>query len=147
MASAQRRAPYPWGTIAPRQRLRLVSASARKALDSAKSPGFGRVSDSVSGAVRSTRALVDALRYLSGAGLRSSPDGDALAADDVRTAVDRVDRSVSDLAAASVLELSDRYRAFSEAVNALLEVADASSRQGIACPLDDGADGWATFER
>ena len=63
MASAQRRAPYPWGTIAPRQRLRLVSASARKALDGAKSPGFGRVSGSVSGAVRGTAlAWVEALR-------------------------------------------------------------------------------------
>ena len=148
MASAQRRVRYPWGTMAPRQRLRLVCAGARKALDNAKSPGFGQVSGWVSGAVKATRPLVDAMQYLSGVGLRPSTDGEPLAADEVRAAVDRVDRSVSDLAAVSVLELSDRYRAFSEAVGALLAIADESLRRGIAGPLEDRADdGWAVFER
>ena len=147
MAPAEKRTRYPWGTLAPRQRLRLVCANARKALDNAKSPGFGQVSGSVSGAVKATRPLVDAMQYLSGAGLRSSADGEPLAADEVRAAADRVDCSVSDLAAASVLELSDRYRAFSEAVTALLDIADVSSHRGIARSLDDRADdGWATFE-
>ena len=148
MTSVRRPVSYPWGAMAPRQRLRVVCAGVRKALDSAKSPGFGQVSGCVSGAVLSTRPLVVAMRYLSGSGLRSGAEGEPLAADEVREAVDVVDRSVSDLAAASVFEISDRYRAFSEAVTALLDVADESLRRGIARPLDDrGDDGWAAFER
>ena len=33
MVSAKTRVRYPWGTIAPRPRLRIVCASARNALD------------------------------------------------------------------------------------------------------------------
>ena len=148
MATARTHVRYPWGTLAPRERLRVVCAKASQALDDAKVPGFGQVSDRVSAAVQASRPLVDALRFLSDAGLRSKAGGDFLPADEVRDAVGRVDRAVSDLAAASVLELSEGYRGFSEAVNALLEVAEACKRRGIASPAAARAhDAWAAFER
>ena len=148
MASVRRRTAYPWGTTPPRQRLRVVRDKAGGALEDAGSPGFGEVTLRVSAAVQATRPLVDALRYLSGAGLRSSPGCEPFAGDDVRVSLDRVNRSVNDLAAASVLELSDRYREFSEAVTALLAVADEALRRGIARPSEDRADdGWTVFKR
>ena len=147
MASARSRVRYPWGTTPPRQRLRSVCASARKALDNAKSPGFRHLSGRISGAVKVTRPLLAAMQYLSRAGLRPNTEGQPLASDEVRVALDRVELTISDLAAASVFELSDRYRSFSEAVNALLDVAEQSLRGGIHRPLNGPTDvDWAAFE-
>ena len=147
MADSKRRPRYPWGVTTPRPRLRAVCASVRRVLDDARSPGFGPHARRVSAAVQATRPLVEVMRHLSRAGLRSTTDVEPLDAADVRAAVERVDGSVNDLAAASVFELSERYRAFCEAVDALLTVADESSRRGIAPPRKSRADaGWAAFE-
>ena len=147
MADSRRRRRYPWGILTPRPRLRAVCAGVRAALDDAKSSGFGPHAGRVSGAVQATRPLVEVMRYLSGAGLRPTTDVEPLAAADVRAALERVDSSVNDLAAASVFDLSDRYRAFSEAVEALLTVAAESSRRGIARPPEARVeDGWAAFK-
>lgn len=148
MADSERRSRYPWGTTTPRPRLRAVCAGVRVALDDAKSPGFGPHASRVTRVVQATVPLVEAMRHLSGAGLRPAATADAKPIDaaDVRAAVDRVDGSVNDLAAASVFDLSERYRAFCDAVEALLTVADDSVRWGIARPPEARAgDGWAVF--
>ena len=82
MASARSRVRYPWGTTPPRQRLRSVCATARKALDNAKSPGFRHLSGRISGAVKATRPLLAAMQYLSRAGLRPNTEGEPLASDE-----------------------------------------------------------------
>ena len=147
MVSPDRRASYPWGGVAPRQHLRDVCARVTRALDDAKSPGFGQVSARVSTAVQATRPLVDAFRHLSQKGLRPSTGAASLAAAEVLDAVDAVDRAVNDLAAVSAVELSERYRTFSEAAGALLAVAEQCKRQGIVSPAAESApDGWSVFE-
>ena len=148
MASARPRTLYPWGASAPRARLHAVGARVTRALDDARSPGFGQASARVSAAVQATRPLVDALRYLSEAGLRSTAGIDPLPAQEVLAAVGVADRAVNELASASALELSERYRTFFEAVNALLVLAEQCQHRGIAPPDATRARaGWAVFER
>ena len=147
VASSDTRTTYPWGSVAPRAYLRVVCARVTQALDDAKSPGFGHVSPRVRTAVRATRPLVDALRHLSEKGLRSTPGADPLAPAEVLGAIDAVDRAVNGLAAASALVLSERYRAFSEAVCALLAMVEQCAHRGIAPPTAEPVpDGWAVFE-
>ena len=148
MASPRTRTLYPWGVSAPRARLRVVAARVTRALDDARSPGFGQVSPRVSAAVQVTRPLVDALRYLSETGLRPNSGVEPLAAQEVLGAVDVANRAVNDLAVASAFEFSERYRTFSEAVNALLALAEQCKDRGIAPTAAERArDGWAVFER
>ena len=148
MASPRTRTLYPWGAVAPRERLRVVCSRLARALDDAKSPGFGQVSARVSAVVQATRPLVDALRYLSQNGLRPGSGAEPLPARELLEAVDLADRAVSDLAAASALELSEHYRSFSEAVDALLALGEQCRHRGVAAAaIERARDGWTVFER
>lgn len=148
MSRASKGASYPWGSTTPRERLRTTSTKATKALDDAKSPGFGRVSPRVTASVQASLPLVEAMQHLAQAGLRTIDSNEQpLPCDAVRDAAERVNQAVRKLADSSALTLSERYRDFSEAVTALSGLASECSRRGVARPPEAPADdGWSAFK-
>ena len=130
----------------PRVRLREKSHRLRKALDAVGEGGFDRVADRVKAVVGAARPLVDTLDYLSGVGLRSTEGNVPVAQAEVAAVVQATHAAVGELAAASVLGLSERYGALSDAVTALLEVTDRVLERGIAASASGlHSDPWKTF--
>ena len=146
MAAAKRRTTYPWGTAQPRVRLRETSQRLRKALDAVGEGGFETVASRVKAVVGAARPLVDTLDHLSGRGLRLVEGNAPVAQAEVATAVQATHAAVGELAAATVLTLSERYGAASEALAALLDISDQVLERGIAVSASGlDSDPWKTF--
>ena len=146
MAAAKRRTTYPWGTVQPRVRLRETSQRLRKALDTVGEGGFESLPSRVKAVVGAARPLVDTLDHLSRRGLRST-EGNTLVADtEVVVVVQATHAAVGELAAASVLTLSERYAAVSAALAALLDISDQVLERGIAVSASGlDSDPWKCF--
>ena len=146
MATSKRRTTYPWGTVQPRTRLRETSQRLRKALDAVGEGGFGGLAGRVKAVVGAARPLVDALDHLSGTGLRSTEGSTPVAHTEVSAVAQATHGAVGELAAASVLTLSERYRALSDTLGALLDISDRVLECGIAASVSPSdADPWKTF--
>ena len=92
MAASSRNTQYPWGTITPRERLRMLSEKLRTAMNDTKSSGFSDVADRVKAVVRASRSLVDTLEHLARVGLR--PMGKQHHASDLPVPAAAVDAAV-----------------------------------------------------
>ena len=143
---------YPWGTVTPRERLRALSEKLRSAMQAAQAPGFRDIPERVQGVVHATRPLVDTLDYLAGAGLRPTHRGNAAAGLPVAcvavfSAVESANDCLGALVSSTIHDASERYLAFIEACEALLEFADRAIQCGIA---GGGAvpsgDPWKAFD-
>ena len=146
MAAAKRRTTYPWGTVQPRVRLRETSQRLRKALDTVGEGGFESLPGRVKAVVGAARPLVDTLDHLSRRGLRSAEGNTPVAEAEVLTVVQATHAAVAELAAATVLTLSERYAAVSDALAALLDISDQVLNRGIAAStLGSNSDPWKTF--
>lgn len=138
---------YPWGTVAPGVRLRDTSNRLRKALETAASPGYRDILSHGTATVAAVRPLLDALEHLSVAGFRTSRSSDPIACEHVRKAISEVQSALGGLASSSILDVSDHYREFTVAAEALLEVADAVTKKGIARPESPGPVSlWNAFD-
>ena len=137
MAASSRNTQYPWGTITPRERLRMLSEKLRTAMNDTKSSGFSDVADRVKAVVRASRSLVDTLEHLARVGLR--PMGKQHHASDlpvpaaaVDAAVQSHNTSLADVVWSSTHTLSERYQAFDAACEVLLDLAARAIKGGIA---------------
>ena len=152
MAPSSRTTQYPWGTVTPRERLRTLSERLRTAMAATHECGFTAVPDRVKGVVHASRPLVDAMEHLGRAGLRPPARGGAssdlpLACDVVLCAVESVNECLAGLVSSTIHDASERYRAFAEACEALLELADRAIRFGIAGGASAvSGDPWKAFD-
>ena len=138
----------PWGRETPGTRLRSTAARAREGLGEVDAPGFGDIDARVRRVVTESRALLEALEYIARTGFRGRASETSIPAEEVNTALGSMRDALLELAHASVLTLSERYAAFSGALDAVLALADAAQVRGIAgSAVASRDDPWSVFER
>ena len=137
MTSVPRSSQYPWGTMTPRERLRTLSEKLRGALKDTSEPGFFEIPERVKATVHAVHPLVEAMDHLARSGLRpmnkkGASASDALPAAHVAAAVQCVNTALGAVVTASVHDATERYQAFAEASDALVELAARVIERGIA---------------
>ena len=139
---------YPWGMQQPRERLKVVSARLRTAIDDVASPGFPAIASRVQAVVHALHPLVDVMEHLSRSGLRVRKGGAIpLPGADVSEAVKAVRVSLGELASSSVLTVHAGYQAFSAAADVLLQLADRVVDSGITASERASVDDpWKVFD-
>ena len=147
MTRSQKRPEYAWGTKAPGQRLRDTSERLRKSLDDASGRSFPEIPKRVGAVVKDSRSLLDALEHLSKVGYRPKQKSTPLTRDEIQTVTEGVHVAVGDLASASILDATERYRELQSALEALLELGEEVMTRGV---VGSGApvpqDPWGAFE-
>ena len=142
------RTARPWGRETPGTRLRNTLARAREGLHQVDAPGFDSIETRVSRAVTESRALLEALEYISDTGFRGRARERSIPADEVKAATGSMRDALFGLADASVVTLSERYAAFAGALDAVLALADAAQTRGIQGSGEATRDNpWKAFER
>ena len=143
-----RKPPYPWGKETPGARMRSTAAKARAGLEAVETPGFGDIDARVSRAVSESRTLLESLEHLARAGFRSRAGETPIPAAEIKGAADAVRDAVVAMADASVVNVSERYAAYTSALDVLLGLVDAAQRRGIAGSGEPTrADPWTAFKR
>ena len=137
MPSSSKATQYPWGTVPPRERLRMLSEKVRSAMEAAGQSGFTAIPERVKAVVHASHLLVETMEHLGRAGLRPSTRKGAsselpLTSDAVLTSVASANERLAALVSSTIHDASERYGAFAEACEALLELADRTIQCGIA---------------
>ena len=137
MTSAPRSPQYPWGTMTPRERLRTLSEKLRGAMKDTSEPGFFEILNRVQAAVHAVHPLVETMDHLSRSGLRpmnkkGASAADSLPAADVASAVQSVNAALGGVVSASIHDATERYQAFADSSDALVELAARVIELGIA---------------
>ena len=122
---------YPWGVVAPRERLTSGRRSLRKALTEVGVGGFRDVPKRVRKVLDVAEKLVSTLEYVARSGLPRSAQSHRVPASEIVEHVARVNASVRVLAGASALTLSPRYLELAKRLEALLALAERVHEFGV----------------
>lgn len=152
MPSSSKATQYPWGTTTPRERLRTLCEKVRSAMQAATEPGYTDIPDRVKSVVQASHPLVETMAHLGHAGLRPSTRTAGgselpLTSDAVLSSVDSVNASLASFVHSTIHDVSDQYRGFAEACEALLELAERAIQSGIAGGGSvPSGDPWKVFD-
>ena len=128
-------------------RLRATAERAQKGLEQAKAPGLAELKERWTEAVRTAQPLVEALDYLSRSGFRGKRNQDSVSGADVAKATRAAHDALGEFVGSSLLDVSERYRAFATAVEGLIGLAEKASNRGVAGSGDiKSEDPWKSFE-
>ena len=134
---------YPWGRKAPRQHLEDSITQFRKALEASRRPGLTHIQHSVARAAHDARPLLNALEYLSLAGLqRRGGNAEPVTPTQIEESIHAARLSVASIAQSSGWSLKDGLQEFEAAMGRVVELAQSAINQGVEGSLAEAPDPW-----
>lgn len=147
MEQDSKRAVYPWGRASPGMRLRASAEKAQKGLEQATAPGLAELKERWTKAVRASQPLVEALDYVSRAGFRGKRGQTAVSGADIAKATRAAHDALGAFVGSTVLNVSERYQAFADAVEGLIALAKEAGNRGVVGSGEiEFEDPWEAFK-